>query len=335
MPLISLKQDIRFDSTPDESLLDAARRANIHLAYSCRSGRCSTCKCKVVSGESVARVDEPGLSPEEREAGWILGCVRTATSDMQLDVEPIGAIAVPQTKLFPCRIQALENLTRDVIKVTLRLPPTSDLAFLPGQYVDVIGPKGIRRSYSLASAPAVDKLLELHIRAMPDGAMSSYWFNDARPNDLLRLNGPLGTFFLRDVAGRHLVFLVTGTGMAPVKSMLESIAPLPPESRPRSIAVYWGNRDQTDIYWDVTSVPADHRYTPVLSRANDRWKGMRGHVQDAFMSSRPDLSQTVVYACGSDAMIRSAKALLTSAGLPDRYFLSDAFVCSAAVTSPQ
>lgn len=335
MPLISLKQAIRFDSNDGESVLDAARRANVHLAYSCRTGRCSSCKCKVVSGESVALVDELGLSQQEREDGWILGCARTATSDMQLDVEPIGNMPVPQAKMVPCRINALEKLTNDAIKVTLRLPPTSDFAFLPGQYVDVIGPGGVRRSYSLANAQSADKLLELHIRAVPDGVMSRYWFNDARPNDLLRLNGPLGTFFLRDVTDQDLVFLATGTGIAPVKAMLEGIARTPPDARPRSIAVYWGNRRAGDLYWDVMSVPGPYRYTPVLSKANDEWRGVRGHVQDALMASSPDLSRSVVYACGSDAMIRSAKTLLTLAGLPDRCFLSDAFVCSAGVTSPQ
>lgn len=335
MPVISIKQDIRFESNPGESLLDAARRANVHLAYSCRTGRCSSCKCKVVSGQSVALVDELGLSQQERDDGWILGCVRSATSDMHLDADPLESLDVPQAKMFPCRIHALEKLTQDVIKVTLRLPPTSDFTFLPGQYVDVIGPGGVRRSYSLANAQAADKLVELHIRSVSGGAMSQYWFNDAKANDLLRLHGPLGTFFLRDVAGQDLVFLATGTGIAPVKSMLEGIAQMAPQASPRSVAVYWGNRSATDLYWDATSVAGSHRYVPVLSRPHDEWGGARGYVQDALMRSSPDLSRTLVYACGSDAMIRSARALLTRAGLPERSFSSDAFVCSAGVASAQ
>lgn len=330
MPAIALSNGLSYASEPGQTLLDAASQANVAMAYSCRTGRCSTCRCKVVRGESTALQDESGLSEAEKAAGWILACVRSAVTDMELEVEDLGGLTLPPVVTLPCRIQELEKVAGDVVRVVLRLPPGRELSFHPGQYVNVIGAGGLRRSYSLANAAASDKRLELHIRAVAGGAMSEYWFSRARVDDLLRLNGPLGTFFLRNVGGLDLIFLATGTGIAPVKAMLEGIEALPPAVRPRSVAVYWGGRTVDDLYFDVASLPGDHRYVPVLSRAGSDWTGARGHVQDVLLAEHPDLNGAVVYACGSDAMIHSARDSLLQAGLSDRRFLSDAFVCSAA-----
>lgn len=313
------------------SIIDGALRDGITLAYSCRTGRCSTCKCKVISGSSTPLSAELGLTEAEKSEGWILSCVRSATSDMVLEVEDLGGVNPPTPKTVPCRIQELNRLADDVMQVRLRLPPTADLTYLPGQYIDVIGPAGIRRSYSLANAQASDKHLELHIRAVPGGAMSEYWFQHAKVNDLLRLNGPLGTFFLRQIAGLDLIFLATGTGIAPVKSMLEGMSALSADQQPRSVTVYWGGRKPQDLYCDVAAFSGSARFVPVLSQADAPWTGARGYVQQQLINDMPDLSQAVVYACGSDAMIQSAKTLLESAGLPTHRFHSDAFVCSASV----
>lgn len=329
MVIITLSNGSKFDSESTEIVLDAAARANVTMAYSCRTGRCSSCKCKVISGESTALHQELGLTDQEISDGWILSCVRTPNSDMVLEVEDFGGLTLPPVKTLPCRIHVLERLAPDVIKVVLRLGPTSDFSFLPGQYINVIARGGVRRSYSLANASSADKLLELQIRAVPNGELSNYWFAQAKVNDLLRLTGPCGTFFLRQVSGVDLVFLATGTGIAPVKAMIQSIATLPAQSRPRSLTVYWGARQTDDLYWEVSGAGDLLRYVPVLSRAGNDWLGARGHVQEAFMADQPDLSLTVVYACGSDAMIHSAKEMLLKAGLPEKRFLSDAFVCSA------
>ena len=328
---ININSDTYFQSQEKEILLHAAEKSGNHFPYSCRTGRCSTCKCKVISGTSVALHEELGLTESEKAEGWILSCVRSATSDMVLEVEDLGGVSLPTPKTVPCRIQELSRLADDVIQVRFRLPPTADFSYLPGQYIDVIGQGGIRRSYSLANAQASDKQLELHIRAVPDGAMSEYWFQQAKVNDLLRLNGPLGTFFLRQVAGLDLVFLATGTGIAPVKSMLEGMSALPADQQPRSVTVYWGARKPQDLYCDVATFAGSARYIPVLSQADDAWSGASGYVQQQLVKDKPDLGQAVVYACGSDAMIQSAKSLLASAGLPAHRFQSDAFVCSASV----
>jgi CDP-4-dehydro-6-deoxyglucose reductase len=328
-PLISTTFGKTFPQNKGQTVLDAAMLAGIALPYSCKTGRCSTCKCRVLQGDSIAHVDELGLTPEEKTKGWILSCVRSATSDLAIDIEDLSHVAIPAVRTLPARINSIEKLAPDVLGVKLRLPPSSELIYLAGQYIDVIGPGGIRRSYSLASAPASNNALELHIRCVPGGAMSDYWFTQAKSNDLVRLNGPMGSFFLRKLAGLHLVFLATGTGIAPVKAMLESLNACPAEDQPLSITLYWGGREPQDLYDDPSPWHPHLKYVPVLSRATSNGLGVSGYVQHAMLSQAPDLGNTVVYACGSNAMIQSAKTALTEAGLDEVRFYSDAFVCSA------
>jgi CDP-4-dehydro-6-deoxyglucose reductase len=331
MAIIRLTSGREFSAESGSSLLDAASAAGIALPYSCRTGRCSTCKALVQSGQTRPRTKETGLSCEEIEAGWILTCVRSAETDVELDIEDLGGITLPQPKTLPCRIAGLDKLAPDVLRVKLRLPAATTFSFIPGQYIDVIGANGIRRSYSLANASYSEKLLELHIRAVNGGPMSDYWFNHAKLNDLLRLNGPLGTFFLRECKNTDIFFLATGTGIAPVKAMLESLMHVPEDMQPQSITVLWGGRKPEDLYIDITVIPGRHLYMPVLSRPSEGWTGALGYVQDVLLSTAPDLSTAAIYACGSENMIRDAKKILTKAGLPTASFYSDAFVSSGNI----
>lgn len=330
MPEVELTSGKKFECAQGVTILEAATHRKITIPYSCKTGRCSACKCKVISGETTALVAELGLTESEKVEGWILSCARTATSDVVLEAEDLGGVVIPSAKTQACRISILEKLAPDVIKVVLRLPPAVTFNFIPGQYIDVIGPGGVRRSYSLANAPKTDNTLELHIRAVENGVMSHYWFNQAAVNDLLRVHGPQGTFFMRNLAQRELIFLATGTGIAPVKAMLEALPSLSDEQTPQSVTVLWGARHTHDLYFDVLALPGKHTYIPVLSREK-LWQGERGHIQDALLRYKSDLSKCSVYACGSDAMINSAKDALTAAGLPSQHFYSDAFVCSSTL----
>ena len=328
MPTISLSSGAKFEASVGSSLLNAAANSKLTLPYSCRTGRCSTCKCRVIAGSTRALLDEIGLSEHEKADGWILSCVRTAETDVFLEVDDLGGKDLPVPKTLPCRISDIKLMAPDVIQVLLRLPPTADFQFVPGQYIDVIGPNGIRRSYSLANAGLEEKTLELHIRAVKGGAMSEYWFNRAKLNDLLRLNGPLGTFFLRETSNIDLIFLATGTGIAPVKAMLESMGKLSPDQLPKSISVFWGGRRVEDLYMSVTAITSYLSYIPVLSRPVGIWTGFKGYVQDALLATTRNFTNAATYACGSDAMIHSARACLVQAGLPSSRFYSDAFVSS-------
>lgn len=329
--IVSLKSGSSFGIAPGETILQAAESNRIQLAYSCKIGRCNACKSKVIQGESQALYEELGLTASEKAEGWILSCVRMALTDMSLDVEDLGCFILPQVKTLPCRISRIDKLTSDVVCVALRLPPTAEFSFIPGQYIELIGPGGVRRSYSLANAKFLNKQLELHIRAVEGGELSQYWFGQAKVNDLLRLNGPLGTFFLRDVSGLDLVFMATGTGMSPVKAMLESMQDLAYSQQPRSVTVLWGGRTQQDFYFDAEGILSCFNFVPVLSRADLQWTGARGYVQQVLLSVLPNLGQAAVYACGSAAMIRDARIQLTAAGLPNNRFYSDSFVCTAVI----
>ena len=251
MAKVTLNSGASFEAGAGVTILDAAATAGITLPYSCRTGRCSTCKCKLVEGRTTVLFPEAGLESWELENGWILGCARAAETDLVLEVEDLAGLALPPARTLPCRISSIEKPAPDVARIRLRLPPASDFRFLPGQYIEVIGHGGLRRSYSLASAGPAAEGLELHVRAVDGGAMSGYWFSQAKINDLLRLQGPLGTFFLRDVSSRNLIFLATGTGIAPVKAMLEALVALAPGSGPASVTVLWGGRVLADLYLDT------------------------------------------------------------------------------------
>lgn len=331
MVSIELTNGKRFDAKADESLLDAATRAGIQLNYSCKTGRCSTCKCKLISGEVAPLQESIGLSRQEQAEGWILSCISSATTNMVLEADDLGNLHIPKEITLPCRINQIDLLAPDVIRVLLRFPPLADFHFLPGQYVEVIGPSGIRRSYSLANLDFQKKQLELHIRKLNGGYMSNYWFSQAKLNDLLRIRGPLGTFCLRNSQGMNLIFLATGTGIAPVKSMLESIASMPKDTQPNSVHVLWGGRTTTDFYIKLENIPGIHQSTYVLSRPHPEWKGATGYVQDIILKNYFCLKQAIVYACGSETMITNAKKSLTNAGLSPKCFYSDAFVSSASL----
>ncbi|MBZ4184948.1 2Fe-2S iron-sulfur cluster binding domain-containing protein [Thermomonas sp. RSS23] len=332
MPVITTTTNFRFDANTGITLLDAANTASLQLPYSCKTGRCGTCRCKVMTGSTHALLPELALTEQEKADGWILSCARTADTDLRIGVLDLGDLTLPPPRTLPCKINSLQRLAPDVVGIQLRLPPSSAFEFLPGQYIDVIGKHGLRRSYSIANPRLPNNTLELHVRAMQDGEMTRYWFADAKPEDVLRLHGPLGTFILRACSGMQLFFLATGTGIAPVKAMLVALTTLPSEQQPESVTVLWGGRRQEDLYFDVHALIPTARFIPVLSRADDAWQGARGHVQDVLLAMQPDFTNAAVYACGSDAMIHTAKAALLRAGLPADQFYSDAFVCSAAPT---
>ncbi len=329
MSIVTLSNGKTFQAEVGASILEAAERASLAIEHSCRTGRCGSCKAQVTAGQSRPLRPEVSLREDEIAGGMILTCAREATSDLSLDIEDLSGLAGISVKTLPCRIDGLSRPAPDVMIVTLRLPPGSGFKFRAGQYIDVVGHGGVSRSYSVASDSAAPEKLEIQIRQVPGGLMSDYWFGSAKPNDLLRLRGPLGTFFLRNVAGLDLVFLATGTGIAPVKSMLAELATYGPERAPRSVALFWGGRLEADLYWSPGRALPGLNHTPVLSRAGGEWVGERGHVQDALMRTAPDIERAVVYACGSDAMIQSARVVLQTAGLPKGRFFSDAFVSSS------
>ena len=326
MPSVALLSGREYSAKLGQSLLEAAEVAGLALPHSCRNGRCSKCKCKVM-GSSVALHEEIGLTDEEKSDGWVLACVRAACEDVKVQIEDLTDLCLPTARLVPAKIDDLHMMSNDVMRVRLRLPPSAKFDYVAGQYIDITGPGGIRRSYSLARYSDGNSL-ELHIRRIYGGAMSGYIFDEAKINDLVQIDGPKGTFTLRHNPETDVVFLATGTGIAPVKAMLEELAVQPSSLRPRSVRVYWGVRNPEDFYWDPREAYDEVSCVPTLSVASHDWGGANGYVQEAFLASCGDLTSVQVYACGSEDMIRCASRAIENAGLLRSEFFADAFVAS-------
>jgi CDP-4-dehydro-6-deoxyglucose reductase len=328
MPKVQFTSGTQINVQIGKSILEEASSSGVALPYSCRIGRCNTCKCRIIEGETYNLHTETGLSDAEKKEGWILSCARSASTDLIIEAEELSGFTLPKPKLFPCRISQINSLTSDVLQIKLRLPPSSKFSFLPGQYIELINTKGVNRSYSLANSSS-EKELELYIKKINGGAFSEYWFQEAKVDDLLRLKGPHGTFFLRDNNDANLIFLATGTGIAPIKSILSSIEQKVNHQPYRSIDLFWGARTQADLYIDNQWTVPSFSYTPILSRAPDSWSGAHGHVQNHLLDRLRSLKKPVIYACGSNEMISKTKSLLQESGFTEIKFYSDAFVCSA------
>ena len=294
---ITLPSGKVIEANEGQTIIDASEAARVTLPYSCRDGRCSSCKCRII-GKTKLIYDELGLTESEKADGWKLACSRSPIDDIEIEIEDLSEFNLSKPKTYPVKIVSLNLLSKDVIKLLLRLPPGCDFMFLEGQYIDLIGPHNIKRSYSLASC-SDDKILELHVKRVNEGLMSNYLFDNAKVDDLLRINGPRGTFILRHNIKTNIIFLATGTGIAPIKSMLMRLNFLKKSLMPKSVKLFWGAREQINLYLDPMLFLPSLDYTPVLSRNHQGWAGMQGHVQDVMCQNVKNFENTQVYACGS------------------------------------
>jgi CDP-4-dehydro-6-deoxyglucose reductase len=320
-----------FQVAANESVLDAAlREKGSVLPYGCRNGTCGSCMGTLMSGEVVYPDGRPpGLSESEQAGGKVLLCQARPRSDLAIEAREVktgGDIAV---RMLPCRVEQRELLAPDVMRLFLKLPNNERLQFLAGQYVDILLADGRRRGFSLANPPHADELLELHVRHVPGGVFTDYVFNKMKDKALLRFQGPLGTFFLREDSPRPIILLGGGTGFAPLKGMLEHVFHIELD---RPLHLYWGARAKVDLYLD--ELPGrwaeDHpnfRYTPVLSepRLEDGWMGRTGWVHEAVAADYPDLSGYAVYMSGPPPMIEAAKPVFAARGLPVEQLFYDSF----------
>ena len=268
--------------------------------------------------------DEQVLSAEEKAAGYVLSCNVVPRSEVVLDVEDL-AVTLPKPQVTPCKINSITALTPHIVEVVLRLPPKVDFQFLAGQYVDIIR-NGHKRSYSINHSQCEGNELKLFIRNYEGGLFSQYWFNEAKTNDLLRMEGPLGTFFYRsNPTCEEIVLLATGTGIAPIKAILNQWQQQPEQVKGKKIWLLWGGRKKEDLFWQPQTTLTNFTYIPVLTR-EDQWQGAKGYVQEIALQQPIHWQKAQVYACGSELMIQSAQKLLTQQGLKEENFFSDAFV---------
>jgi CDP-4-dehydro-6-deoxyglucose reductase, E3 len=314
-----------FSSIDGKTILDSALSSELVFEYSCKSGQCGTCKATLLEGEVIEIQEQLALNKED-DNNQFLTCCCVASSDIVIDSTDLRAMHGIEIKILPSRINSLELLSKDIIQVKLRLPPSSKFVFLEGQFIDIIGPNSIKRSYSIAGI-SPNKEIILLIKRVKNGKLGNYWFNEAKLNDLLRIEGPRGTFFLRDKS-KSLVFLATGTGIAPIISILDGLESDPDFNQTESISLFWGNRVQQDFIWKPNFKKINVNFFPVISRKDGEWKGKTGYVQDVALRVFDNAQKLNVYACGASEMINSTKVSFIRAGLSEKDFYSDAFVQS-------
>jgi CDP-4-dehydro-6-deoxyglucose reductase len=322
----------------DERILAAAIRQGIGLPYGCRDGACGSCKCRLLEGRVIHGAhQQKALSADEETAGFILTCCATPQTDCVVEARSVpGAGEFPILKL-PSRVLSLEKPTADVAVLKLQLPANQNLQYRAGQYVEFILREGARRSYSMANAPhllGTPPAIELHIRHMPGGKFTDHVFGAMKEKDILRMEGPFGSFFLREASEKPLVLLASGTGFAPIKALIEHMEF---KGITRPAVLYWGCRSKADLYlheWaEAAAARLPHlRYVPVLSepKPEDGWTGRTGFVHQAVMADLPDLSGHQVYACGAPVMVESAQRdFIAKCHLPEDEFFADSFTSAA------
>ena len=330
-----------FEAQEGESVLAAALRQGVMLPYGCKNGACGSCKGKIVAGAvDYGHYHARVLTESERAHGKALFCQAKALGELVIECRTIGAAKDVAVRILPCRVQSLARVADDVMIVKLKLPANERLQFLAGQYIDFLLKGGERRSFSMANAPHADELIELHIRYVAGGSFTEHVFNKMKEREILRLEGPLGSFFLREESSKPIVFVASGTGFAPIKSIIETAFY---RKVMRPMVLYWGCRRPKDLYLD--SLPQawaleqpGFRYVPVISEAlpEDNWSGRSGFVHRAVMQDLPDLSGHQVYACGVPVMVDSAKRDFTTlCGLPEDEFYADSFTTQADLASDE
>ena len=327
-----------FTATSDETLLAAGLRQGIGLPYGCKDGACGSCKCKKISGDVThGKHQEKALTPEEAANGFVLTCCATAHSDVVLESRQVVEEGAFPIKKMPVRVAQLTKLSHDVMQVRLQLPATETFRYHAGQYVEFLLRDGSRRAYSMGNEPSTQLTspgLELHIRHMPGGKFTDHVFGVMKEKEILRVEGPFGSFYLRDDSAAPIVLLASGTGFAPIKALVEQMYV---NGITRPATLYWGGRRPADLYmhdWVLDKVAhmPNLRYVPVVSNAlpEDNWTGRTGFVHQAVLDDLPDLSGHQVYACGAPIVVDTARAEYSAqAGLPAEQFFADAFTTEA------
>ncbi|MGD8207873.1 MAG: CDP-6-deoxy-delta-3,4-glucoseen reductase [Thiohalocapsa sp.] len=319
-----------FSVETGETILDAAIRQRIGLPYGCRNGRCGSCSAELLAGE-VHYPSGKTEALEGQQPNACLTCQAVPASDLVLRVSELETVSEVEVRTLPCRIQEKTLLNHDVVRLRLKLPEGQRLQFFAGQYIEFILADGRRRAFSIANAPHDDALLELHVRRVPGGEFTDHVFDAMQERAIRRIQGPLGTFVLRESSQRPMLFIGGGTGLAPLKAMLEHAFHVGIE---RPMTLYWGVRSERDLY--LPELPQrwaeahpNFRYVPVLSEPDPSWAGRRGYVHEAALEDHPDIREHDVYMSGPPVMVEAGRSAFEAHGLTMDHMFSDAFEWAA------
>jgi len=316
-----------FQSNGEVSVLDGALSHGLNFPYGCQNGFCGKCKAVILNGEIEYDGEIPSaITEEEVEANMALLCQCKAKSDLYIAVDELDALANIEVRSIPCRVEEINHLNHDVIQIILKIPGAQSLQYLAGQYLDLEHSDFEPRAFSIANAPVNSNLIELHVRLVEDGKFTNYIFNSLAAKTILRIEGPKGGFFLREESEGPIIMIAGGTGFGPIKAIIEHLIAINAE---RVVYLYWGVRDEKDIYSKLASEWAEKspkiQFVPVLSEASGVWQGERGYVHESVMRDFEDLSDYEVYVCGPPVMVKAAAKGCLEQGLSKKKFFSDAF----------
>ena len=324
-----------FSVDPGEAILAAAIRQGIGMPYGCKDGACGSCKCRKLEGQvKHGPHQSKALNEQEEAAGYILACCGVPQGDVVLESRQVTDESAFPVRKMPSRVISLEKKSHDVMVINLQLPANDTLRYHAGQYIEFILRDGARRSYSMANAPHNGPGVQLHVRHMPGGKFTDHVFTAMKEKEILRVEGPFGSFYLREDSDKPMILLASGTGFAPIKALIEYMQ-FKAITRPATL--YWGGRRPEDLYMDdwvrakLVEMP-QLKYVPVISNAlpEDDWTGRTGFVHRAVLEDFPDLSGHQVYACGAPIVVDSARADYSAlAHLPPDEFYADAFTTEA------
>ena len=325
----------QFKVEDDESILQAALAAGLVIPYGCRDGACGSCKGKLIEGRiDYGNYSQKALSDEERAAGSALFCQAKPLSDVVIEPRSVRAAGDIQVRILPSRLTKIERVTEDVVILYLKLPATERFQFIAGQYLDILLRDGTRRSFSMGNAPHDEEFVQLHVRHVPGGSFTDHVFLKMKEREILRFEAPLGTFALQEESEKPIVFVASGTGFAPIKSIIETAFRA---GNTRPMVLYWGGRRPRDLYMNDLPLQwaaaySNFKYVPVISDSlpEDNWSGRNGFVHRAVMQDFPDLANHQVYACGVPVMVDAAKKDFTTlCRLPEEEFFCDSFTTAA------
>lgn len=318
MPKVSIPQAGRSLEVHDgQAILLAALAAGIPYPHGCKSGRCGSCKSRLVSGEVDLLPHTPfALSPEERADGLILACRAQPLTDATVawlgDADEIADILVGR---FEGAIATVEDATHDIKLIRVRLDHRGGFTFKAGQYARFLYPGAPSRDYSVASRPD-EELVEFHVRRVPEGAASQLIRARAAIGDRVAIEGPLGSAFLREKHSGPIRGIAGGSGLAPVKAVAETALA---KGMGQPIRIYFGARSKRDLYMldrfaALTETHTTLSFVPVLSE--DSGPDFRpGYVTDAVATDLRDLDGWKAYLAGPPVMVDAAGPMLLERGL--------------------
>jgi ferredoxin-NAD(P)+ reductase (naphthalene dioxygenase ferredoxin-specific) len=314
-----------------QTVLEAALAAGVPYPHGCRSGNCGACKSRLETGEvEMSPYSEFALAEAEKEQGLILACRAVPWSDVSIAWLDEGEVVAHPLRRMMCRVAALDSVTHDIRRIRLEIISGGPFTFSAGQYASLTFAGNSPRDYSMANRPD-QALLEFHIRRMGEGSASAYAADRLRLGEEVRVEGPFGSSWLREKHAGPIVAIAGGSGLAPVRSIVETALSL---GLRQPVALYFGVRDECDLYLEeyfsiLAARHANFRFIPVLSAPSRSTHRRTGFVHEAVAADFPDFDGMKAYLAGPPVMVEAASAMLRARGMRLQDIHADAFYTEA------